>query len=222
MGSFCILFNDRKEGESAMKIIVFGATGGVGQSVVKQAVGNGFEVTAFVRTPTKLEVTHENLKVIKGDAFNLSEVAAAIVGHDAVVSCLGSSQGMKKSTELQEMVKNIVTGMQEHDVKRIVYTASAGIHNELTGISGKLIMKILKNTLTDHRAATDHIKEYGLNYTIVRPMSLTNRPFSGKYRESTTSLPKNSRSIPRADVAHFILKALNDRKYENTSIGIST
>ncbi|WP_160035587.1 NAD(P)-dependent oxidoreductase [Paenibacillus sp. An7] len=205
-----------------MKIIVFGATGGVGQSVVKQAVENGFEVTAFVRTPTKLEVTHDNLKIIKGDAFNQAEVVAAIVGHDAVVSCLGSNQGMKKSTDLQEMTKNIVAGMQEHDVKRIVYTASAGIHNELPGISGKLIMRMLKNTLVDHRAATDDIVAHGLNYTIVRPLGLTNRPLSGKYRESTTSVPKNARSIPRADVAHFILKALNNAEYENTSIGIST
>ena len=205
-----------------MKIIVFGATGGVGQSVVKQAVDNGFEVTAFVRTPTKLEVTHDNLKIIKGNAFNQAEVAAAIAGHDAVVSCLGSNQGMKKSTDLQEMAKNIVTGMQEHDVKRIVYTASAGIHKELPGISGKLIMRMLKNTLADHRAATDYIEAHGLNYTIVKPLGLTNRPLSGKYRESTTSVPKNSRSIPRADVAHFILKALNNAEYENTSIGIAT
>src|SRR5690606_24619142 len=141
-----------------MKIIVFGATGGVGRSVVKQAVENGFEVTAFVRTPSKLEVAHENLHVVKGDAFSPAEVSAAIAGHDAVVSCLGSSQGMKKSTELQEMVKNIVAGMHEHNVKRIVYTASAGIYNELPGISGKLMMGMLKNALKDHRAATDHIE----------------------------------------------------------------
>lgn len=205
-----------------MKIIVFGATGGVGQEVVKQAVEKGFEVTAFVRTPTKLEVSHENLTVIKGDAFNEAEVAAAIAGHDAVVSCLGSSQGMKKSTELQEMVKNIVVGMLEHEVKRIVYTASAGIHKELTGVSGKLMMGVLKNALTDHRAAVDTIKAHGLNYTIVRPMGLTNGPFSGKYKEAAEGVPPNSMGIPRADVAHFIVKALTDAQYEHTSIGIAT
>lgn len=205
-----------------MKIIVFGATGGVGQSVVKQAVENGLEVTAFVRIPTKLEVTHEKLNVIQGNAMEQSEVAAAIAGHDAVVSCLGSSQGMKKSTELQEMTNNIVTGMQEHDVKRIVYTASAGIHKELPGISGKLIMGMLKNTLADHRAAYEIIEAHGLNFTIVRPMGLTNGPLSEKYRESKIGVPEKSRSIPRADVAHFILKALRDTQYEQTSIGIST
>ncbi|HSP23027.1 MAG TPA: NAD(P)-binding oxidoreductase [Planococcus sp. (in: firmicutes)] len=205
-----------------MKIIIFGATGGVGQWVVKQALEKGFEVTAFVRTPTKLEVAHEHLTVIQGDAFNQAEVEAAIAGHDAVVSCLGSDQGMKKSTQLQEMVKNIVAGMQAHGVKRIVYNASAGIHNELPGVNGKLIMKMLKNALTDHRAAVDWIETHGLTYTLVRPMGLTNGPFSGQYREAAAGVPKNSRSIPRADVAHFILKALTDAQYENTSIGIAT
>lgn len=147
-----------------MKIIVFGATGGTGQFVVQQALEEGFEVTAFVRTPSKLKIVHGNLTTIKGNAFNQGEVTAAIKGHDAVVSCLGSSQGMKKSTELQEMTKIIVTGMEKNGVKRIVYIASAGIHNELPGISGKLIMRVLKNTLIDHRVATDCIKANGLIY----------------------------------------------------------
>lgn len=205
-----------------MKIIVFGATGGVGQSVVKQALENGFEVTAFARTPSKLDLTHDSLTIVQGDAFNPEQVTAAIAGHDAVVSCLGSNQGMKKSTDLQEMVKNIVAGMQAHGVKRIVYTASAGVHNELPGVNGKLIMKMLKNALVDHRAATDLIKEHGLTYTFVRPMGLSNESFTGDYREAATGVPEKSRSIPRADVAHFILKALKDPQYVNTSIGIAT
>ncbi|MBT2583356.1 NAD(P)-binding oxidoreductase [Planococcus sp. ISL-109] len=205
-----------------MKIIVFGATGGVGQSVVKQALENGFEVAAFVRTSAKLKVANENLTVVEGDAFNQEQVAAAIAGHDAVVSCLGSNQGMNKSTDLQEMVKNIVAGMQKHDVKRIVYTASAGIDKELPGISGKLMMGVLKNALKDHRAAVDIIQAHGLNYTIVRPMGLTNDSFTGEYRESLTAVPETSKTIPRADVAHFILKALTDAQYENTSVGIAT
>ena len=205
-----------------MKIIVFGATGGVGQLVVQQAVEEGFEVTAFVRTPSKLMAAEGQVNIIQGNALNQAEVSAAIAGHDAVVSCLGSSQGMKKSTELQEMAKCIVDGMKAHQVKRIVYTASAGIDKEIPGISGKLVMGMLKNALTDHRAAVDYIEAHDLNYTIARPMGLTNGPFTGKYRESETSVPEKSRSIPRADVAHFIIKALRDARYDRTSIGITT
>lgn len=204
-----------------MKIIVFGATGGVGQHVVKQALEKGIEVTAFVRTPSKIDLAHEQLHIVQGDAFNKEEVAAAIAGHDVVVSCLGSSQGMKKSTELEEMTKNIVAGMQAHNIKRIIYTASAGINNEIPGISGKMVMKMLKNALMDHRNAVDYIEGHELNFTIVRPMGLTNNAFTGTYREAKVGIPEKSKSISRADVAHFIVKALSDKQYENSSIGIA-
>lgn len=205
-----------------MKLIIFGATGGVGQSLVKQALAKGHQVTAFVRTPSKLETKHNNLSVIQGDAFNPTDVSAAIAGHDAVISCLGSNKGMKQSTELQEMTQHIVQGMQEQHVDRIVYTASAGVHNELTGITGKLMMVLLKNPLIDHRAAVEAIKQANLNYTIVRPMGLTDKDFTGVYRESTSTTPSKSSTIPRADVAHFILKALEDSSYDKTSIGLAT
>ncbi|SIS43771.1 NAD(P)-dependent oxidoreductase [Salimicrobium flavidum] len=204
-----------------MKIIVFGATGGVGQHVVKQALDKGMEVTAFVRTPSKIEVAHDLLNITQGDAFNKEEVAEAIAGQDAVVSCLGSSRGLKKSTEVEEMTKNIVTGMQERNVNRIIFTSSAGINGEMPGISGKIIMKILKNALRDHRNAVDYIQSHGLDFTIVRAMGLTNETPTGKYKESKSGVPGKAKTIPRADVADFILKALNDNRYEHSSVCIS-
>lgn len=67
-------------------------------------------------------------------------MTAAIAGQEAAVSCLGSSNGMKPSTELQEMTQHIVTGMKANGVERLVYTASAGVHRELAGVMGKLMM----------------------------------------------------------------------------------
>lgn len=123
---------------------------------------------------------------------------------------------------LKEMTRNIVAGMNEHNVERIIYTASAGIDREIPGFIGKMAMWMLKNPLIDHRSAADTILENGLNCTIVRPMGLTNHPFTGKYRESAAGAPEKPKSIPRADVAHFILKALSNPCYEHASIGISS
>ena len=52
-----------------MKLIVFGATGGTGQHLVKQALAQGHAVTAFVRNPAKFGVSHPNLRVVQGDAM---------------------------------------------------------------------------------------------------------------------------------------------------------
>lgn len=205
-----------------MKIIVFGATGGVGRHVVNQALQAGYEVTAFVRDLTKLQIENDHLHVVRGDATNAEEVSAAIAGHDAVVSCLGSNKMVAKSTQLEEMTQHIVAGMEAHHVKRIVYTASAGINNELPGVGGKMVMKMLQNVLTDHRHAVDLIQAHkDLQYTIIRPLGLTNDDYTGEYREAKEGVPENARNIPRADVAHFILKALGDDTYIGESVGIA-
>lgn len=205
-----------------MKIIVFGATGGVGRHVVNQALQAGYEVTAFVRDLTKLQIENDHLHVVRGDATNAEEVSAAIAGHDAVVSCLGSNKMVAKSTQLEEMTQHIVAGMEAHHVKRIVYTASAGINNELPGVGGKMVMKMLQNVLIDHRHAVDLIQAHkDLQYTIVRPLGLTNDDYTGAYREAKEGVPENARNIPRADVAHFILKALGDDTYIGESVGIA-
>ena len=41
-------------------------------------------------------------------------------------------------------------------------------------------------------------------------------------KKAVTGVPAKSSSIPRADVAHFIIKALTDSSYQNTSIGLAT
>lgn len=205
-----------------MKIIVFGATGGVGRHVVNQALQTGDEVTAFVRDLTKLQIENDHLHVVRGDATNAEEVSAAIAGHDAVISCLGSNKMVAKSTQLEEMTQHIVAGMEAHHVKRIVYTASAGINNELPGVGGKMVMKMLQNVLIDHRHAVDLIQAHkDLQYTIVRPLGLTNDDYTGAYREAKEGVSENARNIPRADVAHFILKALGDDTYIGESVGIA-
>jgi len=120
------------------------------------------------------------------------------------------------------MTQHIAKGMQEQGVDRIVYTASAGVHKELTGVIGKLMMPLLKHPLMDHRSAVEVIKQANLNYTIARPIGLSDRDFTGIYRESKKTTPSKSSTIPRADVAHFILKALSDSSYDKTSIGLAT
>ena len=83
-------------------------------------------------------------------------------------------------------------------------------------------MKLLANPLKDHRAALDYYKtKKSIIYTIARPMGLKDDPLVTDYKESFDSIPPKAGSIPRASVAHFMVKALGDAKYENASVGIS-
>jgi uncharacterized protein YbjT (DUF2867 family) len=50
-----------------MKIIVFGASGGPGIEIVKQALDHSHEVTAFVRNPAQVAIQPPKLKLVTGD-----------------------------------------------------------------------------------------------------------------------------------------------------------
>ena len=64
-----------------MKIIIFGASGGTGIEIVKQALEAGHEVTAFVRNPTKVAIQHPKLKLVTGDVMDSAGVEKHCV-HD--------------------------------------------------------------------------------------------------------------------------------------------
>lgn len=203
-----------------MKIVVFGATGGVGKLFVQQAVEKGHEVTAFVRTPSKMDI--QNVQIVQGDAFDAKAVAAVIEGQDAVVSCLGSTKGPGKDTSIGRMGHNIADGMKAANVKRIAYCASAGVDGEIPGLMGKMIMKMLEKPLKDHKAALNYILANDVTYTIARPYSLKDVALEVNYSEAFEGVPTSSRSIPRASVAHFLLKSLEDSTYDNKSVALAS
>lgn len=119
------------------------------------------------------------------------------------------------------MTKNIVDAMVANNIQLIVYIASAGIENEIPGMMGKIMMKMLGNVLADHSYAVNYIKNNNLTYTIARPMGLKDKAFTGVYKKAMIGIPGTGKSISRANVADFMYKALMNSEYENTSVGLS-
>ena len=109
-----------------MKIVVFGASRGVGLHVVKQALERGHLVTAFVRSPDAFEVKHANLRVCKGDSMHETTAENAIAGQEAVISALGPTRP-PVAHMMETSAKNIVTGMTKHGVRRLISTSGAGV-----------------------------------------------------------------------------------------------
>ena len=84
-----------------MNIIVFGASGGTGRELLKQALDKGIEVTAFVRDTTKVEdIQHPNLTVVTGNVLNKEDVGRAVAGQDAVLYAIGA--GPKRTTSARK------------------------------------------------------------------------------------------------------------------------
>ncbi|MCR8643548.1 SDR family oxidoreductase [Paenibacillus sp. N1-5-1-14] len=203
-----------------MKIIVFGASGGTGHHFVEQALQAGHEVSAFVRSSARIEMSDPKLQVIVGDACDPIAVKEAVASHDAVVVSLGV-RGSSKSLLLSEMTGNIMDGMRDHGINRVLYVAAAGIYNEIPGIVGMASKIFLRHVLADHRSAVERIKSSHAIWTIARPLHLIDTPLTGKYRATMQGVPVGGQKIARADVAHFLLHALSHERHERTSVGLA-
>lgn len=204
-----------------MKIALLGATGGVGKHFMEMALERGDELTVLVRNPEKIELQHDRLQVVQGDAFDINDVRKIMKNNDAVVSCLNTSKGIQESDELERMIDNCVDAMSEFGIKRMVYCASQGVENEIPGERGKEAMHFLRHPLLDHANAIQKIKDAQLAYTIARPGGLFNEPHTGVYNETAVGVPESSNRINRADVADFMLKAVHSNEYIGKSIGLA-
>ena len=208
-----------------MKIIVFGATGGTGRQILKQALAQGDEVTAFARTPEKLEIKHERLTAVQGDALNYGSVEDAIRGHDAVVCALGMPNIRDGSQLRARATKNIVAAMEKLNVKRLVCLSSLGAGDSFAvlPLHYKYLIApiVMRNLFIDHNLQEKYIMESQLVWTIARPGNLTDEGLTGQYQHGDLAKKKLEMKISRADTAEFMLKQLNEDDYLYKAAGLS-
>lgn len=198
---------------------IFGATGRTGRQLVEQALGRGYRVTAFVRDPAKLGLSHEGLAVIQGDVTDGSAVERAVSGQDAVVSALGHAKGSPRDVQTRGTA-NIVAAMEEYGVRRLVSLTGAGVRAEgvraeedepklVDKVFGFLLGTLQREVLEDAVGHVAVIRESGLEWVVVRGPRLTEGEKKGEYRVGL--IGKNSgTSISRADLAGFMLDQVTD------------
>lgn len=212
-------------GRPIRRVLVIGATGGTGQQLVQQALELGYEVTALVRNPAKLQLTHAQLRVVKGDVLDYACVAAAVQGQDAVLSALGHRRLFVPSRVQSEGTQNVLRAMQEHGVSRFVCETALGLGSSAgrMGLFGTLVFLpvFLPIYFWDKSRQEKAIGQSDVDWVIVRPGILTNGPKRGTYRhgEDVGSYIIPGR-ISRADVADFMLKQLTDDTYVRKAPGL--
>ena len=200
-----------------MKLIIFGSTGGTGRQIVVQALEQGHDVTAFARSPEKLDQKHEKLKVVQGNVLDFASVERAIQGQDVVLCALGMS--MKDKTMLRANgTEIIIRAMEKTGVKRFICQSSAGVGDSsdmLPFLMKYLIVPfMLRRAFADHEIQENYIKESQLDWIIVRPAALTDGEHTGSYQHGYTADNKTvTNKISRADTADFMLKQLADNSY---------
>ncbi len=221
-----------------MKLTIFAATGGIGRHALEQAVAAGHDVTAVVRDPRQLP---RQVRTVTADlsAPDPAALEAAVRGADAVLSCLGPRSASQAGIASQG-TRAIVQAMKAGHVRRIVVVSAAPIstvpspgrpnppkHDPGDGffmrnLLGPLTKAVLRKHYADLALMEDILRDSGLDWTIVRPPRLTNKPLTGTYRTAYGQNLRRGLLISRADVAHLMLRVLEEPTAIEQAIGIAS
>ncbi len=109
------------------KITVFGATGMLGQPVVKALADAGFEVTALVRNTQKASaVLPSTVTLVEGDLENIAAIRRSLEGAEGVYLSLSFEQTAKSADFIGERdgLRNILSVIHDYPIQRIAYLSS--------------------------------------------------------------------------------------------------
>ena len=197
------------------QILVIGASRGIGLEVVRQGLERGHRIRAFARGADAIEVDDPALEKVAGDATDPRAVAQALDGVDAVVLALGVPKDykfiVKPVTLFSEATETLLPVMEEHGVRRLVAVTGFGAGRSRAALSGleKVPFKLVMGRAYDDKSRQEEMIEgSGLDWTIVRPGILTANRKTGDYKVLVSPDEWRNGVIPRADVADFILTAL--------------
>jgi putative NADH-flavin reductase len=198
--------------KTSTKLLVLGATGGTGRLIVSQALTRGHEVTALVRSPEKAGDL-KGATVVVGDVREEKALLEALKGQDAVISALGTpASPFSEVTLLSTATRALVSAMKAEHVSRLVCITRIGA-GDSAGHGGFLFDNVifplfLKKVYADKNRQEAIVRDSGLDWILVRPSVLNDKPSSGSIRALTDLSDFHGGSISRQDVATFVLDQL--------------
>lgn len=207
-----------------MKLLVLGATGGIGQEIVRQAAERNHQVTAFVRAPERLKSIAARFGVIQGDPLNSAELERVMEDQDAILSGFGPRVPIAKTdaTLLHRFGVALSDAMRKVGIRRAVIVSTAFLFKDSiippTNLVGRLFFP---NMVADASEMESFFQKSGLDWTLVRPPRLTNGSRRGRFRVREGHLPGFGFMISRADVAAFMIKTAENRSFIQKVVGIS-
>jgi uncharacterized protein YbjT (DUF2867 family) len=201
------------------KVLVIGASRGIGIEAVRTALRAGHRVCALARSAANIRIQDAGLTKISGDALDRDTIRNALQDVDVVIQTLGvdfSPRLMFEGTTLfSRATRLMVDAMKDAGVKRLVSVTGLGA-GDSRGHGGlaydRVIFPLLLKRVYDDKDVQEWIvRSSGLDWTIARPGLLTNDPITNHYRVLTASKDWRFGMISRANVADFLVRQIEDR-----------
>ena len=201
------------------KLLIIGASRGIGLETVKTALLAGHNVRALARSSASIPIQNPSLEKVPGNALDSDTIRKALQSVDAVIQSLGVDISLRAILEpmtlFSRSTRILVDAMKAAGVNRLVAVTGLGA-GESRGHGGILYDAVVfpmlfKRVYDDKDVQEWIIRSSGLDWTIVRPGLLTSGPAAGRYR--VLSVPQEWRFgvISRADVADFLARQVDHR-----------
>lgn len=194
-----------------MKVAVVGATGATGNQVMMHALAEGHFVTAIARHPERL-LPGERLTPVRGDVLAPDGLAGAFADMDAVISCIGPDRNSSPGTVMSAGIANILAECRRANVRRFVMQSGIGLSagDELSCPNRFVVRvssRIFAAAVTDKSIAEQLTRQSGLEWIIVRPVVLANRPAKGCYTSGPSARVAPLIPLSFADCADCLFRA---------------
>jgi uncharacterized protein len=202
-----------------MNIALIGATGFVGSAVLAEALQRGHRVTALARQPGKL-APQDRLTVVAADVLDARQVAAAVEGHDAVLSAYNPGW---TAPELYDTFlkgsRSIVAGVKRAGVKRLLVVGGAGSLYvapgvqlvDTEGFKSHVPPHVVPGALAARDALNELRTESALDWTFLSPPAmLAPGERTGRYRTGADELLMNGEQPAGISVADLAVALLDE------------
>jgi putative NADH-flavin reductase len=205
-------------------IAVIGATGRTGRLVVEQALTAGHRVTALARRTEALETARAGLTAYTIDLLIPGSLRSLLDEHDAVISAVGTPS--RTATTLYSAgTAEIIAAVKPNT--RLLLISSAGLSTPAgvglpTRLAAAILHRIMRETYADMARTEQLLATSELNWTAVRPTRLTDRPPTGHPRISIGAAERVGPRTSRADLAAYLLAAINDPRTYKTAVALSS
>ena len=202
------------------RILIIGASKGIGLEAVKRGLEFGHSIRAFARTADRIAIDHAGLEKWKGDALAARDVAAALDGVDAVIQALGVAAGpsalLRPVTLFSESTRILLPAMEQVGVGRLISVTGfgAGDSRASMGCVQAVGFRLFLGRAYDDKDVQERlIQASELNWVIVRPTILTKGSHSSRYNVLVDPKEWRNGFISRADVADFLVRQVEDDAY---------
>ena len=201
-----------------MRVLIIGASKGIGLETTRQAVRAGHQVRALARSAAGMPLSDPNLEKVRGDALKSRDVEAALQGIDVVIQTLGVGFGdlFRPVRLFSDATRVLIAAMEAQGVKRLISVTGFGAGDSRDSISALQrapFLFIFGRAYDDKSLQERLIKESGLDWTIARPGVLTGGPRTGRCKVLTEASQWRNGMISRSDVADFLVRQIDDRRY---------